>query len=266
VAHRIAALSVIRLTRAILVALALASAACSTWSGFTKPHPDQRRERPDIQLGADVSVLLHLVRPSGGAAPRVLLFHVTGDSGWHGLDPLYFDTLASHGHTMAGVSARALRARLGSLGSEATPARLADEYIRLIDAAERRLQLASDTPVVITGLSRGAGLAVVAASQPALSRRIAGVLIMGLTADEDNVRPTAAPFALLDHIERPLVLIQSTRDRHVSGARARGLFGPDQPRRKLVTIEADGHTFGGHRHELFRQVEAALDWISSAGR
>jgi fermentation-respiration switch protein FrsA (DUF1100 family) len=91
------------------------------------------------------------------------------------------------------------------------------------------------------------------------------LLIMGLTADENNVRPTAAPFALLDRIERPLVLIQSTQDRHVSAEEARRLFGPDLPRRKMVTIEADGHTFGGHRDELFRQVEAALDWLGTAG-
>ena len=208
--------------------------------------------------------LLHLARPAGDAAPRMLLFHVTGDSGWHGLDPLYFDTLAGRGYTLAGVSARAIRARLGALGTDATPAKLAEEYLRLIAAAEERLRLPAGTPVVITGLSRGAGLAVVAATDPALARRITGVLIMGLTADENNVRPTAAPYALLEHVEPPLVLLESTHDRHVPAEEARRLFGPDLPNRRMVAIEADGHTFGGHRDELFRQVEAGLDWI--AGR
>jgi hypothetical protein len=152
---------------AALLALTFATPSCSTWGGFVDPHPDQLRERPDIPLGEDVSVRLHLVRPAGEAAPRMLLFHVTGDSGWHGLDPLYFDTLASHRHTIAGVSARALRARLGSLGSDATPARLADEYLKLIATAESRLHLAPDTPVVITGLSRGAGGAGGGAGPPA---------------------------------------------------------------------------------------------------
>jgi hypothetical protein len=91
------------------------------------------------------------------------------------------------------------------------------------------------------------------------------VLLMGLTADEDNVRPTAFPFTLLPRIDRPLVLLQSTHDRHVAAAKARQLFGPDVPGRKMVAIEADGHTFGGNRDELFRQVEAGFDWILRQG-
>jgi fermentation-respiration switch protein FrsA (DUF1100 family) len=240
---------------------ALAAAACSTWGGFSKPYPEQVRVRPEIALG-ETSVLLHMAQPSGGAVPSVLLFHVTGDSGWYGLDPVFFDTMAGRGHTIAGVSARAVRARLGALGAEATPARLADEYVRLIDTATERLSLAPGTPVVITGLSRGAGLAVVAATQPQLSQRVAGVLIMGLTADEDTVRPAAAPFALLDRVGCPLVLLQSTHDRHVPAGQARRLFGPDVQDRKLVAIEAKGHTFGGNHQELFAQVEAGLDWIA----
>ena len=250
---------------ATLLLTALAAAACSTWSGFSKSHPDQIRVRTEIALG-ETSVLLHMARPSGGGVPSMLLFHVTGDSGWYGLDPVFFDTMAGRGYTIAGVSARALRARLGALGAEATPARLAEEYLRLIDTARERLSLTPGTPVVITGLSRGAGLAVVAASQPPLSQRIAGVLIMGLTAVEDTVRPAEAPFALLDRVGCPLVLLQSTHDRHVPAAEARRLFGPDGPDRKLVAIEAKGHTFVGNREELFTQVEAGLDWIVRKAR
>jgi hypothetical protein len=252
----------VRMTAALALAtFAFAAAACSTWSGFAEPHAGQFRERPEIPLG-EVTLKLHLARPSGGPAPSMLLFHVTGDSGWHGLDPLYFDTMASRGYTLAGVSARALRARLDSLEPGDTPARLAADYLALIATAETRLQLAPGTPVVLTGLSRGAGLAVVAASQAEPNRRIVGVLIMGLTGDEDSVRPTVAPFTLLDRIGRPLVLLQSTADRYVPAGEARRLFGPDGAGRKMVAIEAEGHTFGGHRDELFRQVEAGLEWIT----
>ena len=239
-----------------------AGTACSTWSGFAAPHPAQRRERLEVALG-EARVKLHLVRPVGDRRPRELLFHVTGDSGWHGLDPLLFDTMAARGHTLAGVSARAVRACLGGLGPRATPSRLAAEYVRLIDLAEQRLGLEPGTRVVLTGLSRGAGLAVVAAGEPPLSSRIAGVLIMGLTADEGNVRPKAAPFAQLDRVGCPLLLLQSTHDRHVAAVEARRLFGPDTPRRRMVAIEAEGHTFGGQRDELFRQFEAGLDWIAT---
>jgi fermentation-respiration switch protein FrsA (DUF1100 family) len=113
----------------------------------------------------------------------------------------------------------------------------------------------------LTGLSRGAGLGVVGATRPELRRRLSGVLVMGLTAGENNVRPAAAPFTLLGQIDCPLVILQSTVDRHVPAAEARRLFGPDTPWRRLVAVEGDGHTFGGHRDELFKQVEAAVDWI-----
>jgi hypothetical protein len=245
---------------ALVAAVSLAEAGCSTWSGFAGPHAGQLRERPETPVG-EATALLHLARPSGGGPPRALLFHVTGDSGWHGLDPLYFDAMAARGYTLAGVSARAMRADLGSRAGGATPARLAADFLALLAIAEARLQLPPGTPVVLTGNSRGAGLDVVAAAQPELSRRISGVLLMGLTADENNVRPTAAPFTLLERIARPLVILQSTVDHHVPAAEARRMFGPDTPSRKLVAIEADGHTFGGHRDELFKQVEAGLDWI-----
>jgi fermentation-respiration switch protein FrsA (DUF1100 family) len=253
----------IALGPAFVAVLSLVTIGCSTWSGFLAPHPDQLRERPEVALG-DVTLMLHLARPAGGGAPRMLLFHVTGDSGWHGLDTLYFDAMTARGYTLAGASARAFRARLGQSGG-ATPARLAADYLALIDEAQSRLQLPPGTPIVLTGLSRGAGLTVVAASQPEVSRRIAGVLLMGLTVDESNVRPAAAPFTLLDGIARPLVLLQSTVDRHVPAAEARRLFGSDKADRKLVAIEAEGHTFGGNREELFRQVEAGLGWIARTG-
>jgi pimeloyl-ACP methyl ester carboxylesterase len=249
------------LAASLVAAVSLAGAGCSTWRGFAGPHAGQIRERPEIPVG-EATAKLHLARPSGGQPPRMLLIHVTGDDGWRGLDPLYFDAMAARGYALAGMSARALRADLGSQGVGATPARLAADYLALIDAAEARLRLPPGTPIVLTGISRGAGLAVVAAAQPEVSRRIAGLLLMGLTAGEGNVRPRAAPFTLLARIGHPIVLLQSTADRHMPAAEARRLFGPDTPGRKLVAIEADNHTFGGHRDELFKQAEAGLDWIA----
>jgi pimeloyl-ACP methyl ester carboxylesterase len=146
------------LTSVALLAVT-AGTACSTWSGFAAPHPGEQRDRPEVALG-EARVKLHLARPAGDRRPRELLFHVTGDSGWPGLDPLMFDTMA---------------VRVGC----------------------------------------------------------------------------------------PLLLLQSTHDRHVAAAQARRLFGPDRPRRRMVAIEAEGHTFGGHRDELFRQVEAGLSWIAA---
>lgn len=213
-----------------------------------------------MAVGA-ASLRLHLARPANGGPPRALVFHVTGDSGWFGLDRQYYEAVAAAGYAVAGASARALCADLGSRGSDASATRLASDYLLLIDQAVGRLHLPPDTPIILTGLSRGAGLTVVAATETPLSQRVAGVLIMSLTADERHVRPEAAPFALLAEIPLPLVLLQSTVDHYVAADDARRLAGPDTPSRRMVAVEAGSHTFRGHRPDLFRQVEAGLQWI-----
>ncbi len=243
---------------AAFAVISMLASACSTWSGFARPHEGQLRQRLEVPLPA-ARASLHLARPSGGRTPPVLLFHVTGDAGWLGLDPVFFDTMAARGYALAGLSARVIHADLRAAANAATPARLAADYLALIAAAQARLQLPADVPVVLTGLSRGANLAVVAATQPDLGGRLAGVLAMGVTGEEGNVRPAVAPFALVGSVNCPLVVLQSTVDRHVPAAEARRRFGPDAPGRRLVPIEAKSHTFGGHHEDLFREAEAAIE-------
>jgi pimeloyl-ACP methyl ester carboxylesterase len=221
-------------------------------------------------------VPLHLARrPGNRGAPLVL--YVTGDGGWRGADPLVFRTLVQWGYPAAGMEARDYLDHLGDLERRATPRRLAADYAHLMRDARRELGLGADTGTILVGFSRGAGLAVLAAGQAALRPRLLGVVAMALTDEEDELgldtaadadpgrsRPIALnPYRLLPALESlPVAVIQSTRDRYVTAAVARPLFGPDTESRRLVVVDSDGHTFGGARDRLLDSLRSSLQWIA----
>lgn len=164
------------------------------------------------------------------------------------------------------------------LGEEATtPARLAADYERIINTAREVLHVSAASPVVLVGVSRGAGLSVVAAGQRALRKSIAGVVADALTHEEEYVRwyrrlrrgHGARGRVIVDvykYLPRlgdmPLAVIQSTRDNYLPAAAARALFGPDTAHRRFQAIEAGTHSFRGARSRLYDAMKQAIGWIT----
>ncbi len=222
---------------------------------------------------------VHFARPRQPGVPRAMLLYATGDGGWRGNDRHVFDELASLGYPVAGFSARTYLKNLGYVADTTTPGRLARDYERLIDFSRRALELPDDTPVLLVGVSRGAGLEVVAAGQRVLRGTVAGVLAVALTKEEEyvrhyRVRPGRTPpgmptrelvtintYEYLPRLTVPVAVIQSTRDGYLPADKARELFGPDTSDRQLHAIDAWDHSFSGARQELYRQMEASLDWL-----
>jgi hypothetical protein len=243
---------------------------------------------PDHIVGLnDHPLRLHLVRGTRGAN-RPLLVYATGDGGWHRKDLALYHHLVSFGYPTVGFDAHDYVTHLGAADST-TPGRLAADYERIIVAAKAALQLPADYPVVLVGVSRGAGLSVVAAGQRGLRPSIAGVLAVALTKEEEYVkvrrrlrrrgRPLAVPemVEVYEYLPRlaamPIAVIQSTRDHYLPAAAARALFGPDGPHRWFEPIEARNHSFGGARAQLYDAMGRSLTWIdgllkpsSSSGR
>ena len=183
---------------------------------------------------------------------------------------------------MAGFSAPSYLSHLGFVSGTTTPVRLARDYQRLIEFAKQVLNLPASTRTVLVGVSRGAGLAVVAAGGRELNVELAGVLAVALTREEEYVRhyqvkpgrtPSDMPtrelvgFQTYEYLDRlralPLVVIQSTGDNYLPAASARTLFGPDTDLRRLVSIEARDHSFGGARDALYARMADALTWMAS---
>jgi pimeloyl-ACP methyl ester carboxylesterase len=213
-------------------------------------------------------VTLHLVRPV--VAPvGPLLIYATGDGGWRGKDLDLFRHLASWGYPVAGFSAPEYIKHLRGDEETTTPSLLARDYAAIIDTAKGELMLPASTPVILVGVSRGAGLSVVAAGQPAIQQSLDGVVVMALTKEEEHVRwrrrRQSTELEIYPYLPRladlPVAVIQSTRDNYLPAEEARTLFGSDTDRRQFHAIEARNHSFAGARPLLYDTLRSSIDWV-----
>ncbi len=209
-------------------------------------------------------------------ATRPLLVYATGDGGMHRKDLDTYRHLVALGDPIVGFDARDYVTHLGKDTPTTTPERLAFDYSEIIARARQALGLDEHCAVVLVGVSRGAGLAVVAAGQ--LRNSINGVIAVALTQEEEYVQwhrhlslphETHLPVMLdvyeyLPHLGNlPIAVVQSTHDHYLPAAKAREQFGPDSPYRWLQAIDASNHNFSGARSRMYDAVRAALDWVVS---
>jgi dienelactone hydrolase len=257
---------------ACLGSLGLVAGACYSTPGL-KATVDRIVRVEGVVLQSE-TIDLHLARPTRGRPGPPLLLYATGDGGWRPADRKLFQALADWGYPVAGFAAPAYLRHFRDVPGLVTPAHVAEDYQRLAHAALGGLGLPLDTHLVLMGFSRGAGLAIVAASRPELRPGLEGVVVAALTDVEEHVhhrhgasqpgdRPQLfEPFAELPAMgTTPVVVIQSTQDHYLPAAAARRLFGPDSRDRRLIAVEASGHTFGGAREELLERVRESLAWI-----
>jgi pimeloyl-ACP methyl ester carboxylesterase len=241
-------------------------------SACAHPHPTV----PDqfVTLNSH-SLRLHFENEN--AAPtRPLLVYATGDGGMHRKDLDAYRRLAALGDPIVGFDARDYVKHLGTTSSTTTPERLAEDYTRIIERARSALGVDAHRPVVLVGVSRGAGLSVVAAGQ--LCDAIAGVVAVALTHEEEYVRwyrhlplPHEPHQAVMVNVYEylaelgtlPIAVVQSTHDHYLPAAKAREEFGPDTSDRWLQPIEAENHSFAGAREHMYEAVWQALDWVTA---
>jgi dienelactone hydrolase len=254
-------------------ALGLAGGGCYSTPGL-EPGEGRVVSVERVVLESE-SVNLHLARPARVRPGMPVLLYATGDGGWRPADRQLFRALAEWGYPVAGFAAPGYLRHFRNVPGVVTPAHVAEDYLRLFRAARERLDLPPETPLVLMGFSRGAGLAIVAATRPEIRTHLAGVVVVALLDVEENVHGRLRganagrdpvffePFAELPSIGATRVaVIQSTRDHYLPAAAARRLFGPDSEDRRFISVEARGHTFGGAREELLRQVRESLAWIT----
>jgi fermentation-respiration switch protein FrsA (DUF1100 family) len=218
-------------------------------------------------------VTLHLTRGTYTSRAPLLLY-ATGDGGWRGKDLDLYRQLVSWGYPTAGFSAPQYVKHLRGDAETTTPARLAKDYAALIDLARQSLTLPPSTRVILVGVSRGAGLSVVAAGQRSLRGSLDGVLAMGLTKEEEHVRwlrrRSVADLQIYEYLPRlgslPIAVIQSTHDNYLPAENARRLFGADTDRRRFQAIESRNHSFAGARELLYDAMHTSLTWISGLPR
>jgi alpha/beta superfamily hydrolase len=213
-------------------------------------------------------------QPQG--APRGTIFMGSGDVGWVGLAASMAEELSAQGYTVVGINARQYLSKFTSGKQHVQPSEVPADYRTIADwLKEKRLLL---RPVVMSGVSEGAGLAVLAAADTRNHAWIDGVITIGLPATSElawrwtdvgswiTKRDADEPsFAATDYLAAvaplPLYMIQSKKDEYVTPAdHARFRTVAKDPKRQIL-IDASNHRFTDRRAELSTAYNAGLDWI-----
>ncbi|MEO5820533.1 MAG: AcvB/VirJ family lysyl-phosphatidylglycerol hydrolase [Vicinamibacteraceae bacterium] len=277
--------------------IALAGLACAT-SGLTAcatgrlpapPAPVATREFSTTAWLHGKPLVLHLTAPAPAtspaesAAPVALVLYASGDGGWFGTAVQMFRALAAEGQPAVGLSSRAFLKIERPGQARLSPEQLRLDYRVILDRAREALALPPATPAILTGWSRGAAFAVLAAAARQTPPP-AGVIAIGL-ADGENLAidgpedetddetdpgrdstPRAsepfAPYETLAHgVDIPAAVVQATGDRYLPARQARALFGPDGVRRRFFEVPGRNHRFDGAGRELVGALSQALQWI-----
>ena len=217
--------------------------------------------------------VVHVYGTRGGSPVIVS----SGDGGWMHLGPHVAEMLAANGFFVVGFDARAY---LESFTTGTTTLRVEDEpadYKALIDFAVR----GTGRKPVLIGVSEGAGLSVLAATDPRNKEAVAGVVGLGLSdltelgwRWKDMViyithgtphEPTFSVKGVVDRVAPiPLAAIHSTRDEYVSVAEVQQVLERAQHPKRLWIVDAANHRFSNNLAEFDRTLLEAIAWIGEA--
>lgn len=232
-------------------------------------------------VGSNIAVTLVLAEPESTPAPPFLVVFASGDGGLSGVSVDLFQHLAERRYWVAGFSSGEAFAEAFARVERPNYAVARDSFASIIAEAKRVLELPDRTPVLVTGMSRGANVVIASAGDLTLRPGIVGAVAIALTREFDylSIPEPARPRPGVETDERgrietypaierlgsiPLAIIQSTNDSYVPSAESRRLLGPDTATRRLYEVESRNHGFDGGRDALMRDFDDALQWI--AGR
>jgi hypothetical protein len=149
------------------------------------------------------------------------------------------------------------------------------DYSAIADFAAK----GSNTKPILIGLSEGAGLSVLAATNPHMKTRIAGVIGLGLPDRnelgwhwKDDViylthgTPHEPTFSVAEIVGRvapvPLGAIHSTRDEFVPLAEVQHVLERAGEPKKLWVVKAANHRFSDNLAEFDQRLLEAISWIT----
>ena len=232
------------------------------------------------KLDVDVrgkTLTLTVYAPRPGVPVRGTILMGSGDVGWVGLATTLADFLSDGGYIVAGINARQYLSAFANGSAHLETDQVPGDYGVLAAALRSRGLLAP--PVILSGVSEGAALAVAAAASPASQQWVDGVLTMGLPATAelawrwkdvmawvtktDADEPSFSPHEIIGRVSPvPLWMIHSTRDEYVEEADYRRFESVANEPKKLVLIDAKNHRFTDKMPQLKEQVLAGLAWLA----
>jgi type IV secretory pathway VirJ component len=247
----------------LLPAVLLAAASL----GWTRPAWQSTRQTLDIRGHQQT---LYLYGPPQGDPVIVS----SGDGGWVHLGPHVAELLAARGFFVVGFD---VKAYLESFTGRASRLRQEDEPGDYHVLAEFAKKPAGKRPVLV-GVSEGAGLSVLAATDPATKADIAGVVGLGLPDMNELAwhwrdaiiylthrapdEPMFSTAALVDRVAPlPLAAIHSTHDEFVPLADIERVMGRARDPKRLWIVDASNHRFSDKLDEFDRRLLEAIAWV-----
>jgi pimeloyl-ACP methyl ester carboxylesterase len=213
---------------------------------------------------------LHLYGTRG--APPVVVS--SGDGGWIHLAPQVAEVLAAKGFFVVGFDAKAYLESFTSGTATVRPEDEPGDYKVLADYAARG---ATQRPILI-GVSEGAGLSVLAATDPRTKHAIAGVICLGLpNLNELGWRwrdsliylthgvpnePTFKSEAIVGRVSpTPIAAIHSTHDEFVPLTEVQRVLEAAHEPKRLWVVPASNHRFSDNPAEFDQRLIDAIAWI-----
>ncbi len=212
---------------------------------------------------------LRLYGPPDGAP--ILLS--SGDGGWVHLAPQIAVTLAEHGYFIVGFDVRAYLAGFTTSTTALQPNDEPKDYAALARFAQR-----GGRKPILVGVSEGAALSLLAATDPETKELIAGVIGVGLPDRAElgwrwrdaiiyltHTLPKEPTFSTADIAGAvapiPFAAIHSAHDEFVPLADVERVVNSARDPKRLWIIDASNHRFSDKVPEFNARLLEALAWI-----
>jgi type IV secretory pathway VirJ component len=223
------------------------------------------------------TITLEIYEPSTGTARGTILMG-SGDVGWVGLATSMAADLSGQGFLVVGINVRQYLKAFTDGSAHLTTADVQGDFHAI--AGVLRADGLLHAPVIASGVSEGAALAVLAGADPHNHSWLDGVITMGLPEVAElawrwsdftawiTKRDAAEPsFQAHDFVggvaPLPLAMIQSKRDEYVPESDYRRLLEHAHEPKRLTLIDASNHRVTDKHPELRAAYAAAIAWIAS---
>jgi alpha-beta hydrolase superfamily lysophospholipase len=200
----------------------------------------------------------------------------SGDGGWIHLAPHVAEWLAAHQFYVIGFD---VRAYLSAFTTAASSLRIEDEPADYRVLTQRARQITGKRPILI-GVSEGAGLSVLAATDAVTKANVAGVIGLGLPDVNElgwrwrdmaiyvtHASPNEPGFsaaAIVAHVAPvPLAAIHATHDEFVSVGEVERVLNAAAPPKRLWLVDASNHRFSDNISEFDQRLLDAIAWIKA---
>ncbi len=200
----------------------------------------------------------------------------SGDGGWIHLGPHVAEVLAARGFFVVGFDVKIYLSTFTSERSTLRPEQEPADYRVLVDVAKN----ATGRKPILIGVSEGAGLSLLAATDTATKADIAGVIGLGLPDLNElgwrwrdsliyltHRAPSEPSFSAAAVVGRvaplPLAAIHSTHDEFVPVAEVERVLQAAKEPKRLWIVNASNHRFSDNLDDFDRQLLEAIAWVKA---